>query len=222
MLFSFFILGCGDKDKKYYRPPDFVLQHLTVEVQPINGKHLDGKEVGRFKGEFQASGICAIESITLVTRPNFSTDKNRWTSQDLFDFKEKHQTLFDLDSFDDEMTVFMAHLSGNFDETSNVLGLAFGSDFIVFFDNEKYTNDFQSVVLMHELGHTLGLVDPNNRENPPVNQDAPSHCNTKDCVMFWRPNLLTSFDSLCKRDLQKMLKAGPMAATRCNCNLILK
>jgi hypothetical protein len=217
LLTGILYLGCNDKDKKsYHRPATFILQKMTIEVQPVNGRSLDGKEISRVKGELQSHGVCAIESITLIRREAFSISKSSWTNDDLIFFRDTYQTLFDASATDREMTIFMAHLSGNAAESKDIAGLAFSRQFIVFFDNGP-GNDAQSAIMLHEIGHTMGLVDPDKRGEL-VNKNNPIHCISSNCIMWPIAFPLASFDYLCDQDLREMEELGPRAATLCQCS----
>lgn len=214
LIFSILFAGCNDSRKKSYnRPSEFLLESLVIEVQPVNGRSLDGKEMERFKGEYQSHGICAIESITIVKRQSVRSDIKVWTNQDLYDLRSANQTLFDESPNDRYMTVFMAHVPGSF-EVKGAIGLAFGRDFVAIAEGDLQ-NDYQSSVVMHEIGHALGLVDSVKRGT----QKNFGHCTTSDCVMAPSVYPLMSFDGLCDKDLQEMIELGfPQAATACNCS----
>ena len=208
-------MGCHDRKKVIPRPSEFVLERLTLEVQPVNDLTFKDVEIQRFKEEYQAHGICAVESIQVLVRPSLQINKNTWSSSDLNALKSQYQTMYDRNFFDREMTIFVAHVPGHYDEANDTIGLSFGPDFIVYFDYSQAA--YQSSTIIHEVGHSLGLVDRSRREGPPANPDAPNHCNTNTCVMFWQVAPFATFDDLCDKDLGVMKIFGPSAATRCNC-----
>ncbi len=89
---------------------------------------------------------------------------------------------------------YVIYLDGRWAENEDVLGVAFGGDMVALFSEriEQASNILVSsttvhrAVLVHELGHIIGLVDNgipmvNNHEDP----EHPGHSDNQNSVMYW-------------------------------------
>lgn len=124
----------------------------------------------------------------------------------------------------DQMGVYMLFTSGTYSESGTILGLAYKNTSICFFGEplEYFTSggtqedDIRiiALLLLHEFGHLLGLVDMG---SPMIVQhrDAANgnHCDNNKCLMHhtfegnkreYRPLFLEnpSFDANCSHDLK--------------------
>ena len=135
-------------------------------------------------------------------------------------------------------TFYVLFVSGYFTDgngpNAGVLGVAFGDTIAMFKDVIRSTNVValpnivryvEQSTLIHELGHSIGLVD-NGVTMVAAHKDAAhgAHCNNADCVMYWqnegaseaaqfaRQRLVTGstilFDAQCLADVDA-LTGGP-------------
>lgn len=185
---------------------DFVLDMLVVEIQPVNDLTINPKALERVKSRLDEYKICREKDITFITKPSISAPKAAWWSSELRMLHQNHRTLHDTNISDRSLVLFLVNVPGIYLESGkqSVAGLAYDDDnFIVYFGSHSV--DVQSSVIIHEIGHIIGLVDRSRREGDPVNPDRPPHCNNEKCVMYWISNRNGRFDELCQRDIQTLI-----------------
>lgn len=213
LVFILGFVGCIGNPKPHPDPEpifrSYVLDELTIEVQSINGLAFDTMQLDIFKSRCQEYSICKSTNIHFIVKPSITSTKKSWSYSDIEVFRKKYRTLFDKDSKDRKVIVFLAHLQGNYSQPGmeGVAGVAVRNDFVVYFN--RFSARAQAPILIHEFGHLLGLVDRTQREGDPSNPDREDHCNTVSCVMFWIANNGARFDGLCQRDIKGMLINAP-------------
>jgi hypothetical protein len=109
-----------------------------------------------------------------------------WNTSLIKIFETQHRQMYDTKPKDKHLILFIACVPGPYIQgtRTNIAGLAYDdTSFAIFIDNVNKCN--QGIVLLHEMGHILGLVDIKSRNEKPINPERPSHCNDDDCNMFW-------------------------------------
>ncbi len=157
--------------------------------------------------------------ITITEREIPSPGNSPYTNSEIAAIENTHRTKYnDVNS----LAVFLLFVDGNFDTDTNnefTLGTAYrNTSFVIyensvrFLSNASATNrsDLETVVVLHEFCHLLGLVDlgspmqTNHRDD-----DHGKHCNNSSCLMFWQSenSMISSgnipqLDANCITDLQ--------------------
>lgn len=149
-----------------------------------------------------------------------------WTFDELQDLADDN---FDLEVDGDTVKIHVMYVDGRY-EDENVLGVAWANRHLVMFHDvlndsctrpllmDRLCGPAESSVLLHEVGHVIGLVD-NGVEmvEPHKDEEHGAHDESEDCVMYFAydgvqvfdilENRLTGasseleFDDACKADL---------------------
>jgi hypothetical protein len=93
-----------------------------------------------------------------------------------------------------QMSIYILFVDGNY-SSPGVLGIAYNNTSICVMGKTMNDNSggltqvsrkkLYSVVLEHEFGHLMGLVDIGSpMQTPHSDPEDPAHCNNKDCLMF--------------------------------------
>lgn len=204
ILFLFMLTSCCTVQVPEIPPNDarqYLYHNVTMEIQQTTAIGMVHSDLEILKDRFHEYRICRRDRINVVVKPPVPEPVRPWLQAQVVAFAQRHRTLYDRHPDDRHLIVYISLLPGTYAEPNrtNVIGLAFQDQHIALFNN------FSFYVLLHEFGHTLGLVDRERREEDPVNPDRPRHCNIKACVMFWQVNKRGRFDSRCLRDLDQLI-----------------
>jgi len=153
-----------------FMPEPSVLTHLTTMLETRLNK---------------PGGITIVEKEIKPSQYTFGLDQIR-------SIEETSRTIF---TEEDNLSVYILYLNGNYAADSSVLGAAYRNTSIVIFGktvedfaagdmNKKLV--FEATVLEHEFCHLLGLVDEGTPLKSP-HKDAANgnHCTNKDCLMYF-------------------------------------
>jgi len=176
--------------------------NMVLEIHPTTQSIPNPVALNIFKAKMERFGVCRASNIRIITHDPGIVLIPAWTSSMLQAWEHRHRTRFDDDPDDRSLTVFVSYVTGIHTRVgyNNIVGLKYDDTSIaIFFRN--YAPMKEACVLIHEVGHVIGLVDRECREGDPANPDRPSHCNNENCVMFWQIKGSPDFDSLCQRDI---------------------
>jgi hypothetical protein len=184
---------------------EYLYDNITIEIQPSDGAGFVNSEMQLLKAKMHHYKICRSDRVSVVVRSIVQAPTTTWPRKMIKSFQNNHQTLVDRNIRDKHLIVFVSIIPGNYTVPgkTNIIGLAFADQHITIFND-----NFNHAVLLHEIGHVIGLVNRNVRDEEPVNPDRPKHCNNVKCVMFWQVNKGARFDSLCRRDIQDLINTS--------------
>lgn len=205
LLLPMFIIGCCFNGVEYQEENNitsrqFVLDSIVIEVQPFNDLKLNTLELQIIKSRLDKYKICKSENIFLLIKPSIDTNENLWNAEKLVALKTKYRTISDKNICDRNLVLYLAIVPGSYfvPDKESVAGLSFADSFIVYFGKYKT----QSPIILHEIGHSIGLVS---RKLTPINPKRPNHCNAERCVMFWIANIKGNFDESCQEEIQQLI-----------------
>jgi hypothetical protein len=105
--------------------------------------------------------------------------------------------------------------------TSKVLGITYGASSIAIFEKSVYSYvqpdmpsraTLETVVLDHEFGHILGLVDNGTpMVTPHKDPDHGSHCSNTACLMYWKTEENVNLNDVLGTDTYPTLDANCLA-----------
>lgn len=162
---------------------------LVIEIASAPGREPAAGAVGHLRSvaarELDKPGGIEVRSHTI------DTERGSYSRGDLEALESEHRQSR---SGPETASIFVLSLDGEFAGGSGSLGVAWkASAFAVFGDQIETASGplvspsrIESAVLVHELGHLLGLVNigftsPREREDP----ENPSHSESRDSVMYW-------------------------------------
>ena len=127
----------------------------------------------------------------------------------------------------DILKLHLLFLNGNSNEdngSSKILGVAYRNTSCVLFENtiqsfsdqitEPNRIDLETTVILHEIGHILGLVNiGTTMQNNHLDTAHDKHCNNTNCLMYWQIE---------NSGVMQMMSNGNVPSLDANCILDLK
>lgn len=232
-LFSFFIvISCRKKDDASpssqgtgIMAHDFLsadqYDKLIIQIQSVEGYELTNGTVD-YLTTFLQQRLNKPMGISIVTSTIASSGKATLSFDEIRAIEKSNRTL---STNGKTLTAYFyvadADYSGN-SADGQVLGVAYGPTSMAIFGKTIHDNSgglgqssqtmLESVVVSHEFGHILGLV--NRGSGMQVNhedQTHAKHCNNTQCLMYWQVqsnaaigimNSVPSLDNNCINDLR--------------------
>jgi len=210
LLFLFFLVcvpSCANVRPDYVciKDQDTVYDSVIIEIQPTEKCDVHSDSIKALIDCLDRYSIVDRDNVKIVRRTRIMTARDSWPSDKIKNLVVRHRRIFDLKD-DRNLRLFMLFLPGNYnsvnDDRDSVAAFHRGRGEIVVFRNRTALGNTE--VLLHEIGHALGLVDRDHRDGSPINEKRPQHCNNKKCTMFWIVNT-TELCELCVRDISKLI-----------------
>ena len=123
-----------------------------------------------------------------------------------------------------ELTAWIMFLDTEFSQntsTEKVLGITYGASSIAIFEKTVYSffkpdmpsrGSLETVILNHEFGHVLGLVNSSTPMVTPHRDDAHgAHCSNEDCLMYWKAESTLKVNDVLGNDIIPVLDANCVA-----------
>lgn len=195
---------------------------LEIELVYVSGFRPSGQTIANFRNFMQAR-LHKPGGITIVEREVASPGLAPYTINEVASLESELRTKYNRP---DTLTFYLFFADGgNENDTSNsfILGTAYRNTSCVIYEesvqnmsnapNEPNRVVLETTVMLHELGHLLGLVDFGSPMQTP-HEDASHrrHCNNSGCLMYWAVesignmmsmgNDIPQLDANCLADLQ--------------------
>tara|TARA_R110000744_G_scaffold380464_1_gene501327 strand:- start:2453 stop:3253 length:801 start_codon:yes stop_codon:yes gene_type:complete len=199
-------------------------EKLVIEILYVGELDPTATTIDNFKGFLEAR-LNKPQGIEIILRQIDNEGQEVYSIQDIRNIEDTHRR-----KFNDQETIAVngIFIDGEYDQNTangSVLGVAYrNTSFVIFeetirgFSNQPLApslSTLESVVLNHEVGHLLGLVNAGTTmQTDHQDTEHGRHCSEEDCLMYWTAetgegllNMLTggsvpSLDALCISDLQ--------------------
>ncbi len=195
---------------------------LLVEVQYVTGFQPNQTALTRLQA-FLEKHLNKPGGISLVQKEIASPGKTKYTLDDIVNIEKASRTQ---NTSGQLLTAYIVFVDGEYsgnEGNAKVLGVAYYPSSMVIF--AKSIDDFsgglgqpatlslQTVVLTHEFGHVMGLVNNGTQMTVP-HQDIPNgrHCNNENCLMYYEAEtsriigrmgtVIPGLDSACAADVR--------------------
>ncbi|HEV8361287.1 MAG TPA: hypothetical protein VGR28_12615 [Candidatus Thermoplasmatota archaeon] len=210
---------------------------ILVELDLVTGAEPEGSALSLFQQRLQTETGKSVEIVRTPGLPGQGSG-HRYTASELQQLETSHRAQF---SQGNRAVIYIMYLDGGFERDTDdqkVLGAAYRGSALAMFKGNMRAYSKQSAldlqkpdiaqleqsVLVHELGHLLGLVNigapmQTNHEDP----EHPGHSTNRNSVMYWEVEQVSlvgtvlgqappdDFDSNDKADLQAMRRGGAEA-----------
>lgn len=242
-LFLLFVLSCSsDKNdtnigdgtnKNLNRKPtgssanDFLAAtnytSLIIEIVYVDGFKPNNASIQNLR-TFLENLLNKPNGITIVEKKLPLLNLAPYNNDDLILVEETFRSFYNNQSV---LTLYVFFADGGSESDTNnsfVLGTAYRNTSFVIYEDTILNNsgglgqptrtNLETVVMQHEMGHLLGLVDLGSpMQTPHLDNSHNKHCNNENCLMFWKTETndifdlllsgnIPSLDSNCIADLQ--------------------
>jgi hypothetical protein len=215
--FSFHEQNFGESAGDLLRDDKY--KSLKVEIQYMDGFKPDPKAVLNLK-DFLTEHLNKPKGIRFVLKKINPISDTILTRNEVTNLRRAKRTIY---TMGDQLAVCILYTNGEF-ENNNILGEAFRNTTIVIYGKSVKANSntfrnptpttLETELLLHEVGHLLGLVNKGSSMNNPHKDSLhEGHCENEKCVMYWTigtrsmadPRIKRSapnFDRACLQDLK--------------------
>lgn len=166
---------------------------LVVEIQYVEGFRPTDEGLAHLQS-FLAERLNKARGIEIRIAPALQIQTQAtYSVADVQAIEEEHRSAYTEGS---TLAVYFLFLDGEYSEQANVLGFAHRNTSMAIFQEKIEDNSggvtqpsqatVEGVVLQHEIGHNLGLVD-NGSPMQTEHQDEPNgkHCDDENCLMYY-------------------------------------
>ena len=136
------------------------------------------------------------DGITVVLKEIPSMNLGEYTTEDIAKIEEDYRERYNEGT---TVSVFLLVVDGDYkksEDNSFTIGAAYRNTSLVLFGNRIAENSggvikprkaiLETTVALHEMGHLMGLVNlDNDMVIPHEDEEHESHCDNKDCLMYW-------------------------------------
>ncbi|MEX1001572.1 MAG: membrane metalloprotease [Crocinitomicaceae bacterium] len=202
-LFLVFIFSTCQKDEPLIqideKPSDFLsaekYDKLIIEVKYIDGYKPNEAAIDNALA-FLNARLNKPEGISFIYGSLPVNANNTYSADDIRSIEDEHRTQF---TKDNTVTMFIFYADKEFNQNTDnnkTLGIAYGPSSMAIFKStvddysgglgQPSTEKLETVILKHEFGHLLGLVN----NGTPMTQDHEDpnhagHCDNEDCLMYY-------------------------------------
>lgn len=182
--------GPGDWAREFLQADPY--SRMTFEVDWIEGQRPNDQAMDLLEQRADQH-LRKPGGIRIVLDDAIPGGEDRWTTDELRDVAGQHR---DRHKEGSEAVMYVLYVDGRYAGGEGAVGLAYdASEFAIFKDKIRDSTsgllsasqaDVERAVVVHEMGHLLGLV--NNgipMVEPHEDPDHPRHSDNEDSVMFW-------------------------------------
>jgi len=186
---------------------------LKVEIQYMPGFEPD-QEVIYELWKFLHTYLNKPDGISIVTRKIKASKDTVLTKAEVLSIERANRSSY---TSGKEIALYVLYTNGEY-TNSKILGYAYRNTSAVIFGKNIRENSGQigkpdrtrleSTVLLHEMGHLLGLVNEGSdmQENHKDNTHV-SHCRNRKCLMYYGIEIEDKFGHLIKKGIPKLDEA---------------
>jgi hypothetical protein len=189
---------------------DDTYRSLTVEIQYMPGFAPDKKAVANLRS-FLYEHLQKPGGISIVQKEITSSPDTVLTLEEAVDIERANRTKF---ASKDALTLYILYTNGYYTDNS-ILGWAYRNTSAVIFGKKiREQSDrrgkpdrtkLESTVLLHEMGHLLGLVNVGTPlQSAHKDNGHGKHCKNKHCLMYYKVDTRYIPSLLLKRDIPKL------------------
>jgi len=196
---------------------------LIIEIVYVDGFKPNNASIQNLK-TFLENLLNKPNGITIVEKKLPLLNLAPYNNDDLILVEETFRSFYNNQSI---LTLYVFFADGGSESDTNnsfVLGTAYRNTSFVIYEDTILNNsgglgqptrtNLETVVMQHEMGHLLGLVDLGSpMQIPHLDTSHDKHCNNENCLMFWKTETndifdlllsgnIPSLDSNCIADLQ--------------------
>ncbi len=168
---------------------------MVIELAYVDGYAPSETTISNLES-FLENRVNKPDGISIEQHQIASPENSSYTINDIIDIETAHRINFNTSN---EIAIWILFIDGEAasnTESSLTLGAAYQNTSFVIFENtihdlsnstfEPSRSDLETTVVLHELGHLLGLTNlgtpmQNNHEDT----DHPKHCNDENCLMYF-------------------------------------
>lgn len=191
---------------------------LKIEVQYAPGMQPQPQTISNLNN-FLAERLNKPGGITIITKQVPSLGKATVGISDITAFTDQYRTVY---TDGNQITLYMLFADADY-STSGVIGIAYRNTALCIFEKTVQANSgginqagrvkVETGVLLHEIGHLLGLTNNGTAMATP-HEDAANkaHCNNNNCLMYYSiettglmnmfNNSVPTLDANCLADLK--------------------
>lgn len=174
---------------------DTAFKAISFEIFYVEGLRPNAAAIENFE-TFLNDRLNKPNGVQIQLKSIASPQQAVYSITDIRNLEDEIRTLYNQDG---EIAVFGIYIDGEYSENTengSVLGVAYRNTSFVMFEETiqsfggqplgPSTTTLESVVLNHEFGHLLGLVNTGSTmQNPHQDVQNGRHCTDDNCLMYW-------------------------------------
>lgn len=187
-------LGTGESANELLSAKEY--ERLLVEIMYMPDHKPTDQAMDRLE-TFLTDRLNKPEGVEFVYTQIPSGDKTKYTLEEIKAFEDEYRTVFTEDKTIGTSFIFLDAEYAENTEDSKVLGVAYYNTSMAIFESTiidlttgfgaPERNKLETVVINHEFGHILGLVNVGTAMQTDHQDTAHGkHCDNEDCLMNWQ------------------------------------
>ena len=189
---------------------DDVYRSLAIEIQYMPGYAPDAEAVSNLRG-FLYEHLQKPGGISVTTKEIAAPADTVLTLEEVVAIERANRTSF---AAGDRLTLYVLYANGYYTDP-NILGWAYRNTSAVLFAKKIHEHSdrrgkpdrtkLETTILLHEIGHLLGLVNVGTPLQSPHKDDRHGkHCKNPRCLMYHKVDIRYIPSLLMKRDIPRL------------------